>query len=62
MKKLLVTVLSLAIIVTLFSASACNSDNGNTYADIEVNSAVYDMGEQEIEVAFEKGNTSSTFK
>lgn len=61
-KNFLVAILSLAIIATLFSASACKPGIGNIYADIEVNSVVYDMGEQEVDVAFEKGNTSSTFK
>lgn len=61
-KNFLVAILSLAIIVTLFSFSACKPDIGNIYTDIEVNSVVYDMGEQEVDVAFEKENTSSTFK
>ena len=61
-KNFSAAILSLAIIVTLFSASACKTDVGNIYTDIEVNSVVYDMGEQEVDVEFEKGNTSSTFK
>lgn len=60
--KILLAVLSVALIIPLFVFSACGADDGDAYTDLETNAVVYDMGEQEVVVTIKSEESSSTFK